>query len=148
MSVCVRTRARVCDPGRERKRERGCRQRERRLIHLLGVCLCPSLSLSLSLIVSHNENSSGAVLSSGQLWKFLETTVSICQGCLLPSILFNLFLENIMQKTLYDHHTANIISGRPICNLRFTDGFDLVGGSNGQLQDLTNKLQTKQRRIE
>ena len=28
----------------------------------------------------------------------------------------------------------------PICNLRFADDIDLMGGSNGELQDLTNRL--------
>ena len=27
-----------------------------------------------------------------------------------------------------------------MCNLRFADDIDLIGGSNGELQDLTNRL--------
>ena len=30
--------------------------------------------------------------------------------------------------------------GRPICNLRFADNIDVLGGCNGELQDLTNRL--------
>ena len=45
-----------------------------------------------------------------------------------------------MQETLHDHHTSISIGGRPICNLRFADDIDLMGGSNGELQDLTNRL--------
>ena len=45
-----------------------------------------------------------------------------------------------MQETLHDHHTAISIDGRPICNLRFADDIDLMGGSNGELQVLTNTL--------
>ena len=45
-----------------------------------------------------------------------------------------------MQETLHDHHTFIFIGGGPICNLRFTDDNDLMGGSNGKLQDLTNRL--------
>ena len=45
-----------------------------------------------------------------------------------------------MQKTLNDHHTSICIGGRPICNLRFADDVDLMGVSNGELQDLTNRL--------
>ena len=45
-----------------------------------------------------------------------------------------------MQGTLHDHYTSISIGGRPICNPRFTDDIDLMGGSNGELQDLTNRL--------
>ena len=58
---------------------------------------------------------------------------------LLSPILFNLFLEKIMQETLYDHHTSTSIGGRPICNLQYVDN-NLMGGSNGELQDLINRF--------
>ena len=45
-----------------------------------------------------------------------------------------------MQETRHDHHTSISIGGRPIFNLRFADNIDLVGGSNGKLEDLTNRL--------
>ena len=49
------------------------------------------------------ENSSSAVLLNSQLGEFLMTTVGVRQGCLLSSILLNLFPEkNIMQETLHD----------------------------------------------
>ena len=51
------------------------------------------------------QNSSSAVPLNGQLWEFFKTTVGVHQGCLLSSILFNLFLGKIMQETLHDHHT-------------------------------------------
>ena len=31
------------------------------------------------------------------------------------------------------------IDGRPISNIRFADDIDLMDGSNGELQDLTNR---------
>ena len=52
------------------------------------------------------ENFSSAVLLNSQLGEFFKTTVGVCQGCLLSLILFNLFLEKIMQETLHDHHTS------------------------------------------
>ena len=45
-----------------------------------------------------------------------------------------------MQETLHDHHTFIFLGGRPICNLSFANDIDLMGGSNGGLQDLTNRL--------
>ena len=59
------------------------------------------------------ENSSCAVLLNSQLGEFCKTA-AVRQGCLLSPILFNLFLEKIMQKTLHDHHTSISIGGRPI----------------------------------
>ena len=80
-----------------------------------------------------------AVLMNSKLGKFFKTTASVRQGCLLSPILFNLFLENIMQETLHYHHTSISIGGRPKCNLRFAD-IDFMGGSNGEVPDLTNRL--------
>ena len=45
-----------------------------------------------------------------------------------------------MQETLNDYHTSISIGGRPRCNLRFADDIYLMSGSNGELQDLTNRL--------
>ena len=44
-----------------------------------------------------------------------------------------------MQETLHDHHTFISIGGRPICDQRFADDIDLIGSSNGERQDLTNR---------
>ena len=59
---------------------------------------------------------------------------------MLSPILFNLFLEKIIQDKLHDYHISIYIGGRPICKLRFADDIDLTGGSNGELQDLTNRF--------
>ena len=40
---------------------------------------------------------------------------------------------------LHDQHTSISIGGRPVCNLRFADDMDLMGGSKGELRDLTNR---------
>ena len=45
-----------------------------------------------------------------------------------------------MQETLHDHHMSVSIRERPMRNPRFADDIDLMGGSNGELQDLTNRL--------
>ncbi len=63
------------------------------------------------------ENSSSAVLLKSQLGEFFKTTVGVSQGCLLSPILFNLFLEKIMQEKLHDHHKSISTGGRPVCNL-------------------------------
>ena len=54
-----------------------------------------------------------------------------------------LFVEKIMQETLHDHHMSVSIRERPMRNPRFADDIDLMGGSNGELQDLTNRLEDR-----
>ena len=95
-----------------------------------------------------HENSSSAILLNSQLRELFKTTGGVRQGCLLSTILFNLFLEKIMQETLHNHHTSISIGGRPICNLRFADDFDLMGGSYDELQDLTKRLVDRARHME
>ena len=95
-----------------------------------------------------HENSSSAILLNSQLRELFKTTGGVRQGCLLSTILFNLFLEKIMQETLHNHHTSISISGRPICNLPFADDIDLMGGSYDELQDLTKRLVDRARHME
>ncbi|KAI8487879.1 hypothetical protein Bbelb_343270 [Branchiostoma belcheri] len=86
------------------------------------------------------KNATSAVLLNNQNGKFFRTTVGVRQGCLLSPVLFNLYLEKIMQDTLQDYYTSISIGGRRICNLRFADDIDLLGGSNAELQELTDRL--------
>ena len=86
------------------------------------------------------EQSSSAVLWNSQLGEFFEITVGVRQGCLLSPILFNLFLEKIMQEKFHDHHTSISICRRPICNLQFTNDIRHMGSSSGELQNLTKRL--------
>ena len=61
------------------------------------------------------ENSSSEVLLNSQLGEFFKTTVGVCQGYLLPLILFNLFIEKIMEETLLDSvtitHPSPLVAG-------------------------------------
>uniref|UniRef100_A0A3Q0RSH2 Reverse transcriptase domain-containing protein n=1 Tax=Amphilophus citrinellus TaxID=61819 RepID=A0A3Q0RSH2_AMPCI len=66
--------------------------------------------------------------------------IGVRQGCLLSPVLFNLYLKSIMREALEGHHTSISIGGRPLCNLRFADDIDLMGGSNQELQMLTDKM--------
>ena len=79
------------------------------------------------------ENFSNAVVLNSHLGDFFKATVCVRPGCLLSPILFNLFLEKIMQETFHDHQTSISIAGRPIHKLRFADNIDLIGGSYSEL---------------
>ena len=48
-------------------------------------------------------------------------------------------------ETLYNYHESNSVGGRPLCNLKFTNHIDLIDGSNGEPQNLTNKLMDRAR---
>ena len=54
-----------------------------------------------------HENSSSAVLLNTQLGEIFETTVGVRQVCLLSPILFNLFLQKIMQNA---ERTMSVLS--------------------------------------
>ena len=90
--------------------------------------------------LKHYANSSCAVLLNVQIGESFRLTVGICEGCILLPVLFNIYLEKIMQDTLQDYHTSITMGGRYICNLRFADDIDLLGGKNHELQDITDKL--------
>ena len=45
-----------------------------------------------------------------------------------------------MQETSHDHYIPISNGRRPIYNLRFADDISLMGGSKGELKDLTNRL--------
>ena len=45
-----------------------------------------------------------------------------------------------MRETLHNFNSTISIGGRTLSNLRFADDIDLMGGSNSELQDLTNRL--------
>ena len=89
------------------------------------------------------EDSSIAVLLNSQLGKFFKTTVGVLQEWLLSSILFKFFPEKIMKKTTHNNHTSMSIVGKPMCTPRVADDIYLMGDSNGELQDLTNRLVVK-----
>ena len=81
----------------------------------------------IEIIDEFYNSAASAVLLGDTIGDFFHTTVGVRQGCILSPILFNIFLENIMQEALQDHSTTISIGGRQICNLRFADDSDLMG---------------------
>ena len=97
----------------------------------------------IQIIQALYNTASSAVLLNSDIGEFFKTTVGVRQGCLLSPVLFNLFLEKIMLETLHNFHSTISIGGRTISNLRFADDIDLMGGSNTELQELTNRLTSR-----
>ena len=86
-------------------------------------------------------DSCSAVLINNSIGESFRTSIGVRQGCLLSPVLFNVFLDNIMEKALHEFHTSITIGGRPISNLRFADDIDLMGKSEDELQELTTRLE-------
>ena len=89
---------------------------------------------------------SSAVLLNNKVSDYFRTTVGVRQGCLLSTILFNLYVENIMGETLHNFKSTISFGGRIISNLRFADDIDLMGGSNDELQELTDRFSNSARK--
>ena len=96
----------------------------------------------IMLIQELYDNATSAVLYNGKIGDWFRTTVGVRQGCLLSPTLFNIFLERIMADALEDHDGTVSIGGRPITNLRFADDIDAIAGSERELKDLVEKLDT------
>ena len=94
----------------------------------------------IRIIESLYENSNSAVILNNKTEDFFHTTVGVRQGCMLSPVLFNIFLEQIMQETLHNHKSTISVGGMIINNLRFADDIDLIAGTNSELQELTNRL--------
>ena len=60
--------------------------------------------------------------------------------CLLPSTLFNIFLQKIATDALEDHEGSVSVGGRTITNLRFADDFDTLAGKEEELFKLVKQL--------
>ena len=91
------------------------------------------------------SSASNAVLLNNNLSNYFRTTVGVRQRCLLSPILFNLYWGRIMRETLHNFKSTNSIGGRIISNLRFPDDIDLIGGSNDELQELTDRMSNSAR---
>ena len=81
--------------------------------------------------------STSAVLHEGEVGQSFRTSVGVRQGCLLSPVLFNLYIEYIMQEDLHNFNGAISTNGREISILRFEDDIDLIAGTEEELQELT-----------
>ena len=87
------------------------------------------------------NKASSTVYHDNNLGEWFQTTIGVCQGCLLSPNVFNIFLERIMANALEDHEGTFSIVGRTITNLRFADDIDGLAGQEQELVKLVNHLE-------
>ena len=72
----------------------------------------------------------------------------VCQGCILPPYLFNLYAEYIMRNAGLDEAQAGIkIAGRNINNPRYADDTTLMAESEEELKSLLMKVKEKSEKV-
>ena len=75
---------------------------------------------------------------------WFQTGKGVCQGCILPPCLFNLYAQYILRNVGLDEAQAGIkIAGRNINNLRYADDTTLVAESEKELKSLLRKVKEK-----
>ena len=68
---------------------------------------------------------------------WFQVEKGVCQGCILPPCLFNLYAEYIMQNARLDEAQAGIkIAKRNISNLRYADDTTLMAERKEELKSL------------
>ena len=68
----------------------------------------------------------------------------VCQGCILPPCLFNLYAEYIMRNSGLDEAQIGIkIAGRNISNLRYADDTTLHFTGSEEQKSLLRKMKEK-----
>ena len=72
----------------------------------------------------------------------------VCQGCILSSCLFNLYVENIMRNAGVDEAQSRInITGRNIINLKYADDTTLMAESEDELKSLLMKVKEESEKV-
>ena len=72
----------------------------------------------------------------------------VCQSCILPPSLFNLYAEYIMRDAEPDEAQTEIkIAGRNINNLRYADDTTLMAESEEELKSLLMKVKVRVKKL-
>ena len=89
------------------------------------------------------DKATSAVQVNGSIGEWFSIKVGARQGCLLSTILFNIFLERIRSDALEEHDgKVNTIGDRNITNLRFADHIDaLAEEEQEELEALVESLE-------
>ena len=77
-----------------------------------------------------------------------QTGKGVCQGCISPPCLFNLYAEYIMRNAGLDELQARMkIAGKNINNLRYADDTTLMAESEEELKSLLMKVKEESEKV-
>jgi len=93
------------------------------------------------LLESLYNGTMSAVRVGGGLTEWFATIIGVMQGCILSPFLFNILLEVVMALALNCWEFGIKVSGTCLSNLRFADDISLLVNSEGELQQLVNRVQ-------
>ena len=102
-------------------------------------------TILIKVIQSLYEKTISAIYYEGKVGEWFTTRTGIRQGCLLSPTLFNIMLEQIMNEALLDPKGTVSIGGRVITNLRFAVDIDGLAGSEHELVNLMNNIDSTYR---
>ena len=90
-----------------------------------------------------------ATLRTGhETMDWFQTRKGVCQGCILPPCLFNLYAEHIMRNAGLDKAQAGInISGRNINILRYADDTTLTTEREEELKSFLMKVKEESEKL-
>jgi len=82
------------------------------------------------------------------LWIGLKPCiVGVLQGCVLSTLLFNIFLEIKMAKALHNVDVSVVLSGNVINKLRFADDIAAVTNNEYHLQTVVDVIDRESSRL-
>lgn len=96
----------------------------------------------VSLIRNLYETGYGTVTIGNTTSSCFRFHKGVRQGCVISPILFNIYGEYIMRKTLEDWEGGVKINGVKISNLRYADDTTLFASSEAEMAELLNRLET------
>ena len=89
-----------------------------------------------------------ATARSGHGMDWFQTGKGVCQGCILPPCLFNLYVEYIMRNDVLDETQVGIkIARRNSNNLRYADDTTLMAESEEELKSLLMKVKVESGKV-
>lgn len=94
----------------------------------------------LQIIKNLYWNQKAQIRHKGELSDEIEIQRGVRQGCVLSPLLFNIYSEEIFNKTLYDSTKGILVNGIRINNIRFADDAVVFADSLEDLQSMMNDL--------
>jgi len=88
-----------------------------------------------------------AVRVNGNITEWFKTLVGVLQGCILSPLLFNIFLEVVLARALWNLDIGVVISGYRLNNLRFADDIAAICNNNQGLDTIVTNMATESRRM-